>query len=93
MADSLHQRQPLRPHPETVIRRVGGGAVLVNLWTGHVFELNETAARVWELLVGGVSRSELVRALLEEYDGDAAAVGRDVDELLALLSERGLLES
>lgn len=67
--------------------------MLVNLGSGHVFELNETAARVWELLASGHSKTDLVEALLQEYNGDAVAVGRDVDELLALLSARGLLES
>jgi len=44
MADSL------KPAPEVLARRLPGGAVLVHMRTNRIFELNETGARIWELL-------------------------------------------
>ena len=88
-ADSNDSR--LIPHPEAVLRRVGTGAVLVHLGTSHVFELNDTAARAWELAIEGRSQSAIVLALTAEYDGDRDAIAHDVEDLFAFLAARGLI--
>jgi hypothetical protein len=81
----------LQPHPGAVLRRVGDGAVLVELGSGHVFELNDTAARIWELVVERGTVAETVEALLEEFTADKAGLMSDVVELVDTLTDRGLL--
>lgn len=81
----------LRPHPDVVWRRLGDDVVLVQLHTNEIYSLNETAGRAWELLSAGVSRSDLERALLEEYDVDPEDLCRSVDELLEQLAQAGLV--
>jgi hypothetical protein len=79
------------PHPDAILRRVGTGAVLVNLGSGHVYELNDSAARAWELAAEGRTASEVAGALEAEYSGAAAEIRRDVHELFAFLANHGLL--
>ena len=81
----------LRPHADAVLRRVGNGAILVHLGSGHVFELNDTATRAWELAAEGLGRAAILTRLREEYAGDAGAIERDVDALFTFLAANGLL--
>jgi len=81
----------LKPHAEAVLRRVGNGAILVHLGSGHVFELNGTAARAWELAAEGLDRSTIVAGLRAEYDDQEQAIDRDVDALFDFLQANGLL--
>jgi len=41
------------PDPEVVARRVDDEIVLMHLGTSHIFALNPTGARFWELLKSG----------------------------------------
>ena len=79
------------PHPDAILRRVGTGAVLVHLGSGHVYELNDSAARAWELAADGRSASAVVAVLESEYSGSAEDIREDVRELFTFLSSHGLL--
>lgn len=81
----------LAPHPDAVLRRVGDGAVLVHLGSGHVYELNETAARAWELASEGRTQSAIVTALASEFAASAGVILADVQELFDFLDTRGLM--
>ena len=81
----------LRPLSDVVLRRVGDGAILVHLGSGHVFELNGTAARAWELAAEGQVRSALVARLRDEYHDADNAIERDVAALFDFLRTNGLL--
>jgi len=65
--------------------------VVVNLRTNRIYELNPTAARVWELLEAGAGRTELEESLLEEFDAERSVVSQDLDRTLAQLSSEGLI--
>jgi Coenzyme PQQ synthesis protein D (PqqD) len=79
------------PHKDVVARRLGDRTVVVNLRTNRIYELNPTAARLWELLEAGCERGRIEQTLLEEYDADHAKVRREVDVTLATLSKEGLI--
>ncbi len=83
--------QPLRPAAQVLARQLPGGAVLVHLATNQIFELNETSARVWALLTGGLSAEAIVERLGEEFDVEPAQASREVGALLARLREAGLI--
>ena len=83
--------QPLRPSAQVLARQLPGGAVLVHLATNQIFELNETSARVWELLTGGLSPEAIVARLGEDFDVEPAQASREVGALLARLQEAGLI--
>jgi PqqD family protein of HPr-rel-A system len=65
--------------------------IVVDPRTREVHLLNETAARVWELLASPCSLEDLTEALAEEYDAAPEALRAGVEELLGGLREKGLL--
>ena len=89
----MSDERRITPHPDAVLRRVGDGAILVHLGSGDVYELNDTAARAWELVATGRSASEIVSQLVAEYNGPGDAIGEDVHELFAFLARHNLLTS
>jgi hypothetical protein len=89
----VNQDPRLVPHPDAVLRRVGSGAVLVHLGSGHVFELNATASRAWELAADGLRKSVIIESLMAEYAGSRESITSDVDELFQLLASKGLVST
>ena len=65
--------------------------IVVDPRTREVHLLNDTAARVWELLASSATLDELTETLAEEYDATPEAVREGVEELLAGLRDKGLL--
>ncbi len=54
--------------------------------------LNPTGAFLWEFLVKGAEKEELVAALLSEYEIDKETAETDVDRFLSILTDNGILE-
>ena len=65
--------------------------IVVDPRTREVHLLNDTAARIWELLASARSLDELAETLGEEYDVPADELRAGVAELLAGLHDKGLL--
>ena len=81
----------LKPASDIIARRLGESAVLIRLQTNRIYELNDTGARIWEVLKTGVTRDDVVERLLPEFDIDRNALGLAVDELLGMLKAEGLI--
>ena len=81
---------------EFVLRTVAGEIValpysgVTNL--DMMITLNETGKFLWEKLVPGAEREELIDALLAEYDVDYEKAGKCVDSFVARLKELDFLE-
>jgi hypothetical protein len=58
----------------------------------HYLSANPTGALIWQALVEGTTRDELVEAVVAEFDVDQPTAGTDVDAFLAELSRLGLLD-
>lgn len=82
-----------RPSADTVSQRVGTDMVLVNLRTDQIFELNETGARIWDLLATGSDLAGIEQRLVQEYDVRESEVRGQVDALLRALREAELLQA
>ena len=80
-----------RPSPDVIGRRLDDRFVVVNLRTNHIYELNRTAAVLWELLEADTDRSQLEPAMLERFDADPDDVRREIDETLRTLADAGLV--
>jgi hypothetical protein len=76
---------------DVVCRRIGDTAVLVDMATNLIFELNATGYRVWELLGEGLDRPSLDERLAREFDVDRQQLDRDVTELLTRLRDERLI--
>ena len=82
-----------RQGADVAARRLEDEVVLVNLQTNHIYSLNATGSRVWELLDVPRTRAEVVDALVTEFDVERPTIERETDELLASLSDAQLIAS
>ncbi len=65
--------------------------IVVDPRSREVHLLNETAARIWELLASPQSLDELAAALGEEYDAPPSELRAGVDEVIGGFRDKGLL--
>jgi hypothetical protein len=81
-----------RPGPDVVFTRFDAtSAALLHLKTKRYYTLNETGARIWELLVSGKAPREIATSLNEEYDIGLDEAETCVIELLNDLRAEGLV--
>ena len=81
-----------RRHPDAVFKLVDGEALIVVPGSSaeHLV-LNESGARVWELLDGDHDLDSIRSALTAEFEVEDQEAGRDLAELLEELNEHGAL--
>jgi PqqD family protein of HPr-rel-A system len=77
--------------PDVPFQTLDEETIVVDPRTREVHLLNDTAARVWELLASAQSVDELTQALGEEYDAPVDELRAGVEELLAGFADKGLL--
>ena len=82
---------PWRPSPDVVVRRLDKSGVLVHLGTNHVFELNETGIRIWELLVEKGDVTAVVACVVEEFDVKEPLATAEVERCLQEFRHEGFL--
>jgi hypothetical protein len=70
---------------------VGGEAVILHLDDGVYYGLNEVGARIWQLVQEPRTLSELVDAIVSEYDVPREQCQEDVQGLLTELLEKKLV--
>jgi hypothetical protein len=83
----------LRRSPNVIDKRLDDTVVLVDIGTNRIFELNETAARVWELVGQGLDRVGILRRLVEEFDVEEGQAVDEVHNVLTRFKNEGLLAS
>jgi PqqD family protein of HPr-rel-A system len=84
--------------PHVVLSRTGDEAVLIDEKRGSAHVVNHTAAELWELCDGEPTVPELTEALADAYGversaGARSSVRQDVERMLTLFGELGLVES
>lgn len=77
---------------QVVIDRLGDSMVAVQLGTDKIFDLNETAARLVELLGEGRTATDAATVIAGEYDVTAEAVAQDVVATIATLVAESVIE-
>lgn len=80
-----------RVSAEVVSQRLDDEVILVDLTTDRVYALNDTAARVWELLASGRSIEHIERKLAQEFTVSPAHLRRSVTRLVSMLERRKLV--
>ena len=86
-----------RKSREVVYRKIGGNFILVPIRhevadLESVFTLNETSARIWELIDGTSTPEEIAKKLAREFDVPKKDAKKDVDETLRELMELEAIE-
>jgi Coenzyme PQQ synthesis protein D (PqqD) len=82
--------------PDVVSRLIAGEMILVPIRKNvgdmeSIFTLNETGARVWELLDGQRSLEQVHQQMVREFDIEPGQAEQDLLELLESLLEIGVL--
>ena len=93
----LKEEPDMKAKPGFILRNVVDEYILmptgenIGLFNGTVL-LNEVSALVWEKLQNPVSREDLLKAVLDEFEVDRATASADLDELLKTLRSYGVIE-
>ena len=74
-------------------RLVEGEIVALDVESSEYLAVNKSGAAIWEQLVTGASKRDMVSSLQSNYSLDADAADQDVSAFLEQLSARGLLEA
>ncbi|MBQ8817838.1 MAG: PqqD family protein [Clostridia bacterium] len=80
-----------------VAKEIAGQYVVVALGAASkifngIIKLNDSAKFIWDMLSEGAEKTEIVDALLAEYDVDKETAERDVDAFVAQLEGANILE-
>ena len=70
---------------------MGDQIVVVHVGTDRIFELNPTAARIWDLLSEGHDPIEIQRIVSQEFDVPAALASREIEDLLNSLVAENII--
>lgn len=82
-----------QPHADVIFQRMEESAVVVNLQSDRMYELNSTAARLWELLAAGYHPEQIKQQMLQEYDLDEAQLALEMETFMARLAGEGLVKT
>jgi hypothetical protein len=96
MVDSLDSRY--EKDPNIVHREIAAERILVPIRKqtadmAAIYVLNETGARIWELVDGQRSLAEIRDALVQEYDVEPRMATDDLVEVVQDLQELGALRA
>ncbi|HRX36016.1 MAG TPA: PqqD family peptide modification chaperone [Aestuariivirga sp.] len=90
----------LSSNPQTVVvrkpvqheaRLSESSLALLDAEAGKYFGLEDTAARIWQLIAEPISVRQIVDALTRDYQVDEATCRRDVATFLDELADQGLI--
>ena len=79
--------------PNVLAKRIDDEIVLVNLETNRIYELNRTAASLWDALAASPTQAELEEHLGQEFEVEPEELAREIDKLLAQLTAERLIRT
>src|SRR5262245_32586009 len=88
MSDSVYYELN---RPEVIAEHFEDEYVIVNLKSGAYYGLRGTGAIIWEMIVSGATRADIVTSLVEQFDADPTALDRAVADLLLELEQETLI--
>lgn len=83
----------LAKSPRTAWRLIEGEAVILSMDTKVLRGLNPVGSRVWELIDGRRSVSEITELIVSEFEVTPGQAGEDVRGFVGELLEKGLVTS
>jgi hypothetical protein len=81
----------LRPRDDVIAEGSSDVCLLVDVVTQDIYELNDTAWRIWQLISEGSSEEQIVLTLQEEFEASEADIRESVAETVDDLLELGLI--
>ena len=83
----------VKPNPNVIFRRLGDEIVLFHLETDRFYELNDSAARFWELLSEPDGRTGIHEKMMAEFEVDSDDLANETEALLASLKKENLISA
>jgi hypothetical protein len=74
-----------------VASEIDGEMVILDIESGHFFQLNQIGSRIWEAIEAPTTMAELCRSMQDRFDVDQKTCRRDVNDFVAQLSQSGLV--
>lgn len=86
----------LKLDKEYVLRQIGDDYIIVPVGEAvlnfnGMLTVNETGAFLWEELVKGTNKGELLRTLMDNYEVTQEEAEKDIDEFLDVLYKNNIL--
>jgi hypothetical protein len=81
----------LRPNPAVLSQTLKPSMILLQIDTESFYELNQTAARFWQLLEAGQTLTEIQICLRNEYDVDEKQLADEITNIVTMLRNEGLV--
>lgn len=90
----MNQVQAQRPTIESSLtwRILDGDAVIISPRNGKIRVLNHSGAVIWQQLVAEKSVSEIINALVDQYEISLEQAHADLETFLNDLTQRGLVQ-
>lgn len=76
---------------DALVKPLDDGAMALNTATGEYYSLNATAAFAWGLLEKGFTQTEMVDAIVAQYQVSPEMATGDLAHLLSDLQDHGLI--
>ncbi|HPM42322.1 MAG TPA: PqqD family protein [Candidatus Omnitrophota bacterium] len=78
--------------PDIAWRKIEGDILAINPRNNMIYPMEDTAARVWELIDGVKSCLAIKDAVISEFDVDEKTAEKDVRSFIEELAEAGLIK-
>ena len=80
-----------------ILRQVAGNSIVIAVGEealnfNGIITINGSGTSLWEKLAEGASKSELLDAMLSEYNIDSETAKKDIDEFISKLEKANLLD-
>lgn len=77
--------------PNVIHEIIDGEAVLVNMENGSYYSIDSVGAVVWDYIERGLSSSQIVEAISEQYAGERADITTGIEQLIDDLQSEQLI--
>jgi hypothetical protein len=81
-----------QPDRDVIYQKLGDDILLLHVRTNRFYELNNTAARVWELISTGSDLEHTVVQLASEFNAEAAVLMPAVEAVITSMTRENLLK-
>ncbi|VXD24269.1 PqqD family protein [Planktothrix paucivesiculata] len=77
--------------PKVVHESIDGEVVVVNLEQGDYFSLVKVGADIWDGLIRGLSRGDIVSEIIQHYEGEHTVIENAVNNFIEQLQQEELI--
>jgi hypothetical protein len=74
-----------------LLQKLGQDLVLMDVQSGHYFELNATGAAMLELMLAGADQTHVISAISARFDAPESRIGEDLAALQSQLQAQKLI--